>query len=125
MEQDQINQLIDKVQIFAIPLIFIGYILWSTMRFAKVKKLIPDLLKKGAQIIDVRTKEEFKSVANPNSLNIPLDQISKNLNKINRNKPVILVCRSGNRSGMAARILKQNGFTDVVNAGPWTNTLLD
>lgn len=116
---------IDDIQIYAIPALFIGYIVWSNMKYTKVKKQIPELLKQGAQIIDVRTRDEFRSSSNKNSINIPLSEVQNSLNKIKRDKTVIVVCRSGNRSGMAAKILKQNGFTEVINAGPWQNSLVE
>ena len=76
---------------------------------------------KGAVIIDVRTSGEFKSGHGKNSKNIPLDQIGKETSKIKAmNKPVIVCCRSGARSGQAAGILKGAGI-DVINGGPWQN----
>lgn len=76
---------------------------------------------KGAVIIDVRTKGEFNGGHPKNAKNIPLDQIGKQSNKIKAmNKPVIVVCRSGARSGQAASILKNAGV-EVINGGPWQN----
>jgi rhodanese-related sulfurtransferase len=76
---------------------------------------------KGAVIIDVRTPGEFQSGHGKNSKNIPLDRIGKEASKIKAmNKPVIVCCRSGARSGQAASILKGAGV-DVINGGPWQN----
>lgn len=75
----------------------------------------------GAVIIDVRTPEEFSSGHGKNSKNIPLDKIGKETSKIKAlNKPVIVCCRSGARSGQAAGILKSAGV-DVINGGSWQN----
>jgi rhodanese-related sulfurtransferase len=49
-----------------------------------------------------------------------LDQLSQNLNKLPKGKPVITVCRSGARSGMAVDVLKGEGY-DAYNGGPWTS----
>jgi rhodanese-related sulfurtransferase len=79
----------------------------------------PQLLKEGAVVIDVRTKAEFKQGHAKGSINIPLNTINNSIEKIRKyDKPIITCCRSGNRSGMAARILKQNGM-EAYNAGPW------
>jgi len=76
-------------------------------------------IKEGATIIDVRTPEEFKSGHVKGSINIPLDKVKNQLGKIDKTKVVITCCRSGARSGMAADVLKRNGF-ECYNGGPWT-----
>lgn len=76
---------------------------------------------RGAVIIDVRTPGEFKSGHGKNAKNIPLDKIGKEVSKIKAmNKPVIVCCRSGARSGQAAGILKGAGI-EVINGGAWQN----
>lgn len=80
---------------------------------------LDELIKKGAIIVDVRTPGEFKNGHVKGSINVPLDTLSKSMNKIPKNKPVITCCASGNRSGMAKRILKSNGY-DVHNGGGWS-----
>ena len=77
-------------------------------------------IKEGATIIDVRTPEEFRSGHVKGSVNIPLDKLQGQLGKIDKKKPVITCCRSGARSGMAADVLKRNGF-ECYNGGPWTS----
>lgn len=77
------------------------------------------LLQKGAVIVDVRTPGEFNSGHIKGSLNIPLDQIGTKIAFLqNKKVPVITVCRSGNRSGAAAGVLKNNGI-EVYNGGAW------
>lgn len=78
-----------------------------------------ELKEKGAVIIDVRTVAEFKRGHIKDAVNMPLDTISKQLDKIKKiNKPVIAVCRSGNRSGAAVNILKKAGI-EAHNGGAW------
>ena len=77
----------------------------------------------GAVVVDVRTPAEYKLGSSPGSINIPLDILPVRLNELDKSKKIILCCASGGRSGMAVGILKNNGFSDVVNAGPWTNTI--
>jgi rhodanese-related sulfurtransferase len=72
----------------------------------------------------VRTKAEFAGGNRPGSINIPLDSLNSRSKELNKNNPIILCCASGTRSGMAVGILKKNGFKSVINAGPWTNTLV-
>ena len=77
------------------------------------------LKENGAIIIDVRTPHEFDHGHIQGSKNIPLDKIQRELKTIkNFNKPIITVCRSGSRSGMAKRML-QNAGVEVYNGGPW------
>ncbi|MGV8878119.1 MAG: rhodanese-like domain-containing protein [Sphingobacteriaceae bacterium] len=77
------------------------------------------LLKSGAQIIDVRTKEEFKIGNIKGSVNIPLQVLQNNFSKIKKDKSVITCCASGMRSASAKGMLKSNGFTEVHNGGSW------
>lgn len=71
----------------------------------------------GATVVDVRSPEEFRSGAYPGAVNIPLGSLPARLGEIPRERPVVLYCASGMRSGSAARVLRQAGFADVVNAG--------
>jgi rhodanese-related sulfurtransferase len=79
----------------------------------------PQLVKDGAQIIDVRTKGEFASGHIRGSVNIPLQNLSNHLSKIRKDKPVITCCASGMRSASARSILIANGFGNVHNGGGW------
>ena len=77
------------------------------------------LKENGAIIIDVRTPQEFDQGHIQGSKNIPLDKIQREVKSIkNMNKPIITVCKSGARSGMAKSILKSAGV-EVYNGGPW------
>jgi phage shock protein E len=80
-----------------------------------------ELIANGAVIIDVRTKGEYQNGHLKNAMNIPLDTLSANLAKLDKNKPIITCCASGMRSASAKSILKSNGFTEVHNGGSWTN----
>ncbi|WP_417428352.1 rhodanese-like domain-containing protein [Halpernia sp.] len=79
----------------------------------------PELMKNGAQIVDVRTETEFNGGHIRNSKNIPLQNLSQNLNQLNKNKPIITCCASGMRSASAKSILEKNGFIEVHNGGGW------
>lgn len=77
------------------------------------------LVQNGASIIDVRSKGEYQGGHIKGSVNIPLDTLGSNLNKIKKDKPVITCCASGMRSASAKAMLKSRGFTDVYNGGGW------
>lgn len=79
----------------------------------------PALLQQGAQIVDVRTREEFRDGHIQGSLNIPVQNLHNRLSEIRRDKPVITCCASGMRSASAKRILEQGGFPEVHNGGGW------
>lgn len=80
---------------------------------------VKDFMDKGAVIIDVRTVGEYREGHIKGSKNIPLDTIFSKVNEIKRmEKPVIVCCRSGMRSGQAASILKNSGI-EVLNGGGW------
>lgn len=80
-----------------------------------------ELVKNGAQIIDVRTKGEYQGGHIRGSVNIPLQNLQNSISKIKKDKPVITCCASGMRSASAKSILKSNGFTEVHNGGGWTS----
>lgn len=110
-------------QSYFIPLAIIGFFAWRFLKFKKVKSKMPSLIEKGALVVDVRSPSEFQQGSRPGSLNIPLNEINARSRELDKNKTVVLCCASGSRSGIAVGILKKNGFRNVINAGPWTNTL--
>jgi rhodanese-related sulfurtransferase len=66
---------------------------------------------KKIQIIDVRSKEEFKINHIPNAINIALTELQFQLNLLNKDYQIITVCgKGGGRSSEAAKILKELGF---------------
>ncbi|MCB0376582.1 MAG: rhodanese-like domain-containing protein, partial [Sinomicrobium sp.] len=69
-------------------------------------------------LIDVREPFEFAEGYADGAINIPLQSVPKRLEELRSLKgPIVLYCRSGNRSGMAVNFLKAQGFTDVYNGG--------
>ena len=85
---------------------------------------IKEAIRKGAVIIDVRSAAEYDRGHIPRALNIPSDRINISIQRIKGlNKPVILCCNSGDRSGTAYRTLKQQGVKEVYNGGNWEKLL--
>jgi rhodanese-related sulfurtransferase len=68
-----------------------------------------------AQLIDVREPDEVAGGTLAGARNIPLGELPDRLSEVDPARRVVLLCRSGNRSGAAAEFLTENGFDDVVN----------
>jgi len=75
-------------------------------------------------LIDVRHAEEYKKGTIKNAINIPVDEIRNNLDRIPRDKKVILFCRQGVRGYIAYTILKQKGYHHVSNLSGGYKTYL-
>lgn len=72
--------------------------------------------KDGYTLIDVREPAELRTDGYiEGSKNIPLGSLENNLRNIPKDKDVVVYCRSGNRSGIAAAKLSQLGYTNVKN----------
>jgi len=67
------------------------------------------------QLIDVRTSSEFSQGNIPNSKNWDFlnADFANNLDQLDKDRPVYIYCASGNRSGKAAKLLKEKGFKEV------------
>lgn len=113
----------ETLQPYLLPAAIAAFLLFRHLRFKAAKKRLPGLTAKGAVFVDVRSPGEFAAGNRPGSLNIPLDSLASGIKRLDKNKPVVLCCASGARSGVAAGMLKAMGFRDVTNAGPWQNTL--
>lgn len=73
-------------------------------------------------IVDVRSEEEWEMDGHANcSVNYPLDQIQDKIEDLKKYEHIVLVCRSGNRAGVAKQILERAGIKNVENLGPWQN----
>jgi rhodanese-related sulfurtransferase len=82
---------------------------------------ITKAINRGAIVIDVRPAHAFDQNGRvPGSLNIPLDRIPINLERLKDIKrPIIICCAFGQDCDKAAAILRQNGITNVYNGGNW------
>lgn len=97
-----------------------GILSWLGFGSNKIKQAI----EAGAIIIDVRTPQEFDGGKIPGSINIPVDRISAQTDRIQKmNKPVIVCCASGMRAGIAKSTLKRAGIKEVYNGGGWQSLM--
>jgi glyoxylase-like metal-dependent hydrolase (beta-lactamase superfamily II)/rhodanese-related sulfurtransferase len=91
-----------------------------TYTFAGFWELAPQALEEVAgsvQIVDVRESEEFDGALGHirNARLIPLGQLAERAAELDRDRPVVTVCRAGARSAQAVAILQKAGFRDVAN----------
>lgn len=72
-----------------------------------------------ALVIDVRSEAEWNQGLLLRAERINWDEISNKISNIalDKNKKIILYCRSGNRAGKAMKVLAEMGYTDITNAG--------
>ncbi|NLT27113.1 MAG: rhodanese-like domain-containing protein [Microbacteriaceae bacterium] len=69
-----------------------------------------DRLKNDEQIVDVREADEVAAGMIPGAVHIPLGELPQRLGELDRERPVIAVCRSGGRSAQATLVLQGAGF---------------
>ena len=108
---------------YGIYLLIIGFFAYKFMKSYLVKKKLPEYLSQGAILLDVRSTGEYAQNCAPKTINIPLGELTSRLGELPKDRPVVVCCASGTRSGMAKALLKKNGYTNVHNIGSWTNFL--
>ncbi|MBO1924332.1 MULTISPECIES: rhodanese-like domain-containing protein [Thiomicrorhabdus] len=74
---------------------------------------------KNAQLVDVRTPEEYEASKIPEATNLPLQELDRLAAQLDKSRPVVVFCRSGQRSQMAMQMLLSMGFAEVYNLGPY------
>lgn len=74
-------------------------------------------------VIDVRTKEEYDTGHVKGSINIPYDEIDESIN-LDKNKTILVYCRSGKRSHIAYETLKNLGY-EVIDLGAYDTVTLE
>ena len=99
----------------------VAFVLKRLLTGLIARRKIPELLKQGAQIVDVRSPGEFASGHAAGSRNIPLGDLEQGARGLDSNRWIVVCCASGTRSGMARRQLLRLGFRRVLNAGSWRN----
>ncbi|MDQ0157598.1 sulfurtransferase TusA family protein [Robertmurraya andreesenii] len=74
--------------------------------------------KENIVILDVRESAEYAFNHIPNAISIPLGELENRMSELNREDEIFIVCRTGNRSDLAAQKLTDNGFNKVINVVP-------
>lgn len=75
-----------------------------------------ELVKNGAQLVDVRSADEFAEKHIDGAINVPVDTVASH-DFGGKDKPLVLYCRSGHRSQQAVETLRANGYTRVYLLG--------
>ena len=76
---------------------------------------LSEALAAGAVVVDVRTPGEFAQGHVPGAINLPVEEVARWADRIPKDRPVYLYCRSGNRSRKAAEYLARKGYTNLYN----------
>jgi len=85
---------------------------------------VKEALRRGAVVIDVRTAHEFDQGKVRDSINIPIDRININLQRLRgMPKPLIICSASDSETEKAISMLKANGIKEIYNGGRWTRVL--
>jgi phage shock protein E len=87
------------------------------VQIANVAEFKVGLSKSEVQLVDVRTAEEYHEgyIENAQLIDFYLDNFQGKIQELDKNKPVYLYCKSGNRSGKASKILSDLGFKEIVD----------
>jgi len=73
-----------------------------------------ELVDSGAVLLDVRESQEWNAGHAPTATHIPAGSVQGRLNRLSKERQVVVVCRSGNRSSGVTRLLRSNGY-DALN----------
>lgn len=74
--------------------------------------------KQNTIVLDVRESAEFAFSHIPNAKSVPLGELEEHLNELDKETEIFVVCRTGNRSDLAAQKLTAEGFKQVINVVP-------
>jgi phage shock protein E len=110
----------NRILLALIAVTFVFYLIKLASRITAPQ--VAELLSHGAIVIDVRSPKEFDSGSLPGAQNLPLDEITNRIKSVapDKDKPLLLHCLSGTRSGMARSRLKSLGYTNVHNLGSFS-----
>ncbi|MGZ9584029.1 rhodanese-like domain-containing protein [Paenibacillus marinisediminis] len=85
---------------------------WQEMMPDEAKQLLNN---KDVHFVDVREVDEYEEGHIPNITNIPLSQFAERVHELDKDTPLVMVCRSGNRSAQACEYLISQGYSNVKN----------
>lgn len=80
------------------------------------------LADRGVRVVDVRTPAEFEAGHVPGAVNVPYDQVPARAAELGpADRPLVLYCRTGHRSGIAVEALKKLGYTALYDMRAFTS----
>jgi rhodanese-related sulfurtransferase len=83
---------------------------YAVQQIGALKGMLQD---KAALLIDVREPSEFRRGHIPGAMNMPLRSLTDNLDKLSKDRPVVLYCSSGYRTAMGVMALQMLGYSNV------------
>jgi len=86
-----------------------------TVQEVSMEEAVKAWQEKRVLFIDVRTLEEYRQGYIPGAVLIPLDELDKRIGEVPKDKKVLIICRSGNRSATANLLLQEQGFTNTAS----------
>jgi rhodanese-related sulfurtransferase len=75
---------------------------------------------KAIQFVDVRQPGEYSAAHAHRAINLPLNSLDKNLDKLDPSKPTFVICQTGYRSSLATSMFENAGFVGVYNVAGGT-----
>ena len=111
------------VPFLGLVLVFVVFKFFSGEALMADKQAVSDKIKNGALVVDVRSVGEFSGGHFNGALNIPVDEVQKRIAEFgaNKDREIVLYCRSGGRAGSAKQMLEAAGYKKVTNAGGLTD----
>jgi glyoxylase-like metal-dependent hydrolase (beta-lactamase superfamily II)/rhodanese-related sulfurtransferase len=86
---------------------------------------VKEILSEEMQFVDVRRVAEHANGHAPQTINIPLDKLPNELDKLDSGKPTYVICQSGYRSSLGTSILENAGFKEIYNVAGGTKAWMD
>ena len=89
-------------------------------------KILQDEIKNGAIVIDVRSRQEYVQGHIENAINIPVDDIYHDIDKVDTTRTIYIHCQSGMRSQRAAQLLRSKGVNviDLSNISRFSDCII-
>lgn len=98
--------------------LFISVLLSGSTVASPRAEIAWSMIAEGAVLIDVRTEQEFMQGHLDSAQHIPLSEMmNSGLTQFAKDQPIVLYCRTGNRSNIAKQLLIKQGFTHIYDAG--------
>jgi rhodanese-related sulfurtransferase len=110
---------IDNILLIGIAFVSGAALLWPLLRSRAAGPSLSTLEAtrlingKNAQIVDVRSAEDYAKGSLPNAKNVPLAALKERAGELKKDKPVLVVCNTGSTAGPAAAQLRSAGFAEV------------
>ena len=86
---------------------------------------VKEILSGDTQFVDVRRPAEHASAHAPQTINLPLNNLPKEIDKLNPNKPTYVICQGGYRSSLGTSLLENAGFGEIYNVTGGTQAWIE